>query len=216
MQPGQTPIPPYAIVPPVPLDPLPPPTNAPVPAEPTSARVVLGAFRTTGDLDRALARLAALRPPAIVMVEACDAAAARAVHGLFVHAPRTLIVAFQGAMPDVALGYRQAWQAIEGAGGVPEGGERGFSGAAATSPAGDERIVHIALPSDALTALLDWAAELGEAGGARGARVWPGMGEGVIVLAAGETADVGLPWLRRQVGGRGGRMAVTAAAVADS
>ncbi|MEO8084955.1 MAG: hypothetical protein ABI780_14120, partial [Ardenticatenales bacterium] len=96
------------------------------------------------------------------------------------------------------------------------------------STAGDERIVHVALPDDALTALLDWAAELGEAGGARGARVWPGKGEGVIVLAAGVTAggaaggvagvtaDVGLPWLRRQVGGRGGRMAVTAAAVAGS
>lgn len=214
---------PYAIVPPVPPDAPPLPANDIAPADAAAARVVFGAFRTTGDLDRALARLAAVRPPAVVAVEACDAAAARIAHRRDQGAPRLLIVALAGAMEAVALGHRQVWQAIEGAAGVPANGDAATAAAdaaAARGPSGAAlgpgTTVRVVLPEDALTVLLDWAAEVGGAAHGVAARVWPGTGEGWIFVPAPGAAEAPLAWLRRQVAARGGRMAVAAAAAAGS
>ena len=98
-----------------------PPYLPPAPAaHPPGCR----ASRATAGLDRALARLAAARPPAIVGVVAADAAAERWLAGSSSGAARTLLVVLAGAVEDVALGYRQAWQAIELSGGVPSAGGR--------------------------------------------------------------------------------------------
>ena len=208
------------------------PTPSPAQAPPSPGRAddmahivalvtVRGAFRTTAGLDRALARLAAARPPAIVGVVAADAAAERWLAGSSSGAARTLLVVLAGAVEDVALGYRQAWQAIELSGGVPSAGGRLREGVldGGSMYGGDARDalhVRVELPEDDLTALLDWAADLRALAGGAGAFVLPGTGCGWVVVPPGARAEESLAWLGAKVRGRRGRLAVAAAAAIAS
>lgn|GEM_PF-5786091 len=188
---------------------------------PAAHRTVRGAFRATSDLDRALARLASARPPAVVAVFAADATAERWLAGSSSGAARTLLVVLAGAVEEVALGYRQAWQAIELAGGVPSAGGRLRAGVLdggheSGGDAGDALRFLVELPADDLTALLDWVADLRSLAGGAGAFVRPGTGCGWVVVPHGARAEEAAAWLGAKVRGRGGRMAVVATAAITS
>ncbi|MCC7020015.1 MAG: hypothetical protein IT332_09690 [Ardenticatenales bacterium] len=80
------------------------PHRTPAPA-PAAHRTVRGAFRATSDLDRALARLASARPPAVVAVFAADATAERWLAGSSSGAARTLLVVPHGARAEEAAAW---------------------------------------------------------------------------------------------------------------
>lgn len=175
---------------------------------PPAARTVLGAFGNLPALERALDKLAAERPEALVAVELCDRVVARWLCGVDPGQPYSLLLRVEGEREPAALASRKAWQSVELAGGQPTSVKRagGRWAWGSVHPEGGPPMARLrleAVPGEIprlFDAVLSTAGLLGRAA----ARAHPLLGLAYAYLPAGPRLDEAIAWLAEQAVAVGG------------
>jgi hypothetical protein len=175
---------------------------------PPAARTVLGAFGNLAALERALDKLDAERPEALVAVELCDRVVARWLCGVDPGQPFNLLLRVEGEQEPAALASRKAWQSVELAGGQPttvnRAGGRWVWGP--VHPAGGPPMARLRMEAARVEIPRLFDAALSTAGvlGRSAARAHPLLGLVYAYLPAGPRLDEAIAWLDEQAVAVGG------------